>query len=76
MGGGRLGKPPVRFHFDGMNQIRELHGILDEKHRDVVAHQIVIAFLGIEFIGKPAHIARGISRPGLACQTGLSLPDE
>ena len=47
----------VRLGLDGMHEVGELHGVLDEEHRDVVAHQIPVAFVGVELHGKAAHIA-------------------
>jgi len=43
-----------------MDQVWELHGILDEEDRDVVSNQIPVALLGIELDGKPSNIANGI----------------
>ena len=33
--------------FGGVNQIRELDGILNEEHRDIVADDVPIALLGV-----------------------------
>ena len=45
-----------------MNEVGKLDGILDEENRDVVSHQIEIAFVGVEPNGKAAHVARRIRR--------------
>ena len=45
---------------DGMHQVGELHGVLDEKNRHVVADQIPVAFVGIELHCEPAH-SRAVS---------------
>ena len=50
----------VRLRLDGVNQVGEFHRVLDEEHRHVVAHQVPIAFIGIELDGKAAHIARRV----------------
>jgi hypothetical protein len=50
-----------------VNKVRELHRILDEEHRDVVADQVPIALFGVELHGEAAHVARRIDR---ACAAG------
>ena len=57
---GGLGVAAVGFHFDGMNQVGKLDRILNKEDRDIIADEIEIAFLGIEFDGKTADIARQI----------------
>ena len=47
----------VWFRLDRMNQIRKLDGVLNEEHRDIVSHQVPIAFVGIELDRKAANIA-------------------
>src|SRR3546814_5137826 len=42
------------------DEVRELHRVAHEKDRRVVADQIVIALVGIEFEGEAAHIAPGV----------------
>ena len=39
------GKRAVRLHLHGMDEVGELHRVLDEEHRDVVADEIPVAFL-------------------------------
>jgi hypothetical protein len=53
-----------------VNEVRELVGIAHEKHRRVVADEIPIAFLGVEFQRKAAHVAFGISSAELAGDGG------
>src|ERR1700724_4662057 len=45
-----------------MDEVGELDRILNEENRDVVADEIPVAFLGVEFDCKTAHIARKIRR--------------
>ncbi|MNO48221.1 hypothetical protein D3C76_385530 [compost metagenome] len=52
----------VRLGFDRMYEVRKLDGVLDEKHRHVVANQVEIAFIGIELDGKAAHVAYRVTR--------------
>jgi hypothetical protein len=56
----------VRFRLSSMDNIRELHGVLDEEDRDVVADDIPVALLGVEFDGKASNIT---DRVGAAAAT-------
>src|SRR6188472_2026403 len=49
-----------------MDEIRELHRVLNEEHGDIVADEVPIAFVRVELYRKTAHIARRICRPALA----------
>src|SRR5512141_3114248 len=60
--GCRLRKAAVGFHLDGMDEVGELDGILDEEDRNVVTDQVPVAFLGVKLDGKSAYVARGIDR--------------
>ena len=61
---GGLRNSIVRFRFYSMDQVWELHRILNEKDRDIVANQIVITFLSIEFNCKSSYISGKI---GTSC---------
>lgn len=67
---GGLREAAVRFHLHRVDQVGELHRVLDEEHGDVVAHQIPVAFLGVELHRKSAYIARRIHRAGAPCDGG------
>ena len=67
---GSLGKFTVGDRFDGMDQVGKLDGVLDEKYRDVVAHQIPIALISVEFHRKAAHIAGQVRRSFGPCHSG------
>ena len=67
---GRLRHRVMRLRLDGMHEVGELHGILDEEYRHVIADQVPVAFVGIELDGKAAHIAHGVGRAALACHGG------
>ena len=56
----------VRLGLHRMDEIRELHRVLDEEHRDVVADEIPVAFVGVELDGEAAHIARRVGRAAFA----------
>ena len=56
----------VGLHLHGMDEIGELDRVLDEEHRDVVADEIPVAFLGVELDGEAAHVARRVHRAGPA----------
>ena len=58
----RLRKGAVRLLLDRMDDVRKLDRVLDEEHRDVVADDVPVAFLGVELDGKAAHVAREIER--------------
>src|SRR3546814_11837157 len=58
----RLWKVAIRFGLGRVDQIGEFDRILDEEHRDVVADQIPIALLSIEFDGETPHIACKVER--------------
>ena len=58
----RLRKGAVGLGFHRMNDVRKLDRVLDEEDRDVVADEIPVSFLGIEFDGEAAHVARQVER--------------
>ena len=43
-----------------MDQVRELNGVLNEEDWNVVAHDIPVALLSVEFDGKATHITHSI----------------
>ena len=59
----RLRKAAVRLLLDGMDHVGKLDRILNEEHRDVVADEVPVAFLGVELDREAAHVARQIGRP-------------
>jgi len=70
MRGGGLRIAAVRLHLHRMDQVGKLDRVLDEKHRNVVADEIEIAFLGVEFHREAAHVARQVARAGAARHGG------
>jgi HTH-type transcriptional regulator/antitoxin HigA len=48
-----LWKPPVRFHFNSVDEVGKFNGILDEEDWNIVPDQIPITFLRVKFDGKP-----------------------
>ncbi|MPN00937.1 hypothetical protein SDC9_148135 [bioreactor metagenome] len=58
-----------------MHQIGKLHRVLNEEHRNVVAHQIPVALVGIELDGKAAHVARRVHRARAARHRGKAHED-
>jgi len=54
----------VRLPVHRMHQDGELHRVLDEEQRDVVAGQVPVVFGGVALERKAAHIARGVHRAG------------
>lgn len=57
MGRLRLGHFIVRLGLSGMDNVRELDGILNEEDGDVVADKVPVALLSVEFDGKATHVA-------------------
>ncbi|CCJ84202.1 hypothetical protein BN133_579 [Cronobacter dublinensis 582] len=53
---------PVRLRLHGVDEVREFMGVLNEKDRRVVAHQVENPFFGIELGGEAADIAYRIRR--------------
>ena len=49
------------------SQFREFHGVAEKEHRGIVAHEIPVAFLGVEFEGEAPDITLGV---GSAALTG------
>ena len=54
----------------GVDEVREFVRVAHEEDRRVVADQIPVAHLGIEFEGKAAHVALGVGRARLAGDGG------
>ena len=50
------------FRLDCMDQVGKLHRILDDEHRNVVADQVLVAFVGIEFHREATNIPRRVFR--------------
>jgi hypothetical protein len=60
----------VRLGLDGVDEVGELHRVLDEEHRNVVAHEVVVALARVELDGKAAHVAHGVGRAARAGHGG------
>ncbi len=60
----------ARIALDGVVEIGEFERIAQEEDGGVVAHQVPVAFLGVELDGKAADIALGIRRAALAGDGG------
>ena len=59
----------IRCALEGMNHIRELDGVSNEKDRQVVSYKIIVSILSVELNGKSTGIPHSISR---ATATGYS----
>ena len=70
----RLRDLAVRVRLGGMDDVGELDGVLDEEHRDVIAHQVPRAFVGVELDGRAAGVAHGIGGAARA-QHGGEAPE-
>ena len=58
----RLRESAVGLRLHRVDDVGELDRVLDEEHRDVVADEVPVAFLGIELDGEAAHVAREVER--------------
>ena len=75
----RVAQAGVRQTLLGADEVRELHGVTDEEHRGVVAHDVEVALFGVELQRETAHIAPGVRGSELSgdsgeAQQGLSGP--
>ena len=50
----------------GMDEVREFHAVTQEERGGVIAHDIEVAFLGVEPDGKPVHVPPGVGGALLA----------
>lgn len=58
-----------------MNEIRELHGVLDEEHRSVVSDHVVVTLLSVELDGESSGITIAIVGATLSSDSGESEED-
>ena len=56
----RLRHLAVGLRLASVDHIRELHSVLDEEYRDVVANHIPVAFFCVMLDGESTDIANGI----------------
>ena len=66
MGRRRLRHGEVRLRLGRVHQVRKLHRILDEEHRDVVADEVPVAIVRVELDGEATNVAGGVGRAALA----------
>src|SRR3546814_862441 len=62
----RLRITAVGLHLHAVDEIWELHRVLDEEDRDIVADEIPITGFGVELDRKAAHVTRRVDRSGAA----------
>src|SRR5688572_23182294 len=67
--GSGLGDLVVRFRFYGMNQIRKLDGVLDEKDGNVIADEVKDAFVRIKLDGETSYVAGKIRGSARSCDS-------
>lgn len=58
-----------------LTNVRELERLLNEKHRNVVADDIPITFVCVEFYGKPSHISNGVCAASASLHGGEPKED-
>jgi len=61
-----LGNLVVRLGFGGMDEVRELDGVLNEEDGDIVSDEIPISKLGIEFDGEASDVSDGVGRTSVS----------
>ena len=66
----RLRHCMVRLGLHRMDDVGELHRVLDEEHRDVVADEVPVAFVGVELHREATHVAHRVGRAALAGDGG------
>jgi hypothetical protein len=50
----------VRLGLDGMHKVGELHCILNEEHRNIVADDIPVTFVGVKLGGETTDVADSV----------------
>ena len=50
------------FRLHRVNKVGKLDGVLNEEDRRIVADQIEVSFLSVEFCGKTADVTDGVGR--------------
>ena len=50
----------MRLGFDGMDNVGELDGVLDEEHGYVVTDDVPVPFIRVELDGKPTNVANRV----------------
>src|SRR5690606_8709176 len=70
VGGSSLGHLIIRFGLKSVDQIGKLDPIMYKKHRDIIAHQVVISFLSIKFCSKAPTIPYCVGRSSKAHHLG------
>ena len=68
----RLREVGIWFGLGGVNKIGKLDGILDEEYRHVIAYDVPVAVIGIEFYREAAHIASQVGGAFVAGYGGES----
>ena len=58
----RLRELAVRLRLHGVDDVGKADRVLNEEHRDVVADDVPVAFLGVELDREAAHVARQVHR--------------
>lgn len=70
-----LGDLVMRFRLHGVDEVGELDCILNEEHRYVVADNIPVTLLGVEFDGETTDVTDGVSATARALDCRESNKD-
>jgi hypothetical protein len=68
--GSGLGDLVVGLRLDRVDEIRELHRVLDEEDGDIVSHEVEVPLVGVELDREAPHVARQIARAPRARHRG------
>lgn len=59
---------------DGVNNVGELDGVLDEEDRDVVTDKVPVTFLRIKLDGEATDVTNGVLKNSLSYRCKPRLP--
>ena len=67
-----VGQVSLRVSLLTMEEVWELHWVVDEKDWSIVSNHVVVAFFGVEFDGEPSWVSNGVGETSLTCDSGES----
>src|SRR3984957_15486558 len=70
-----LREASARLHFHGMDEIWEFDGILNEKDRNIIPHQVPVSFFRVKLYRKSAYVPRRVHRTCAPCNGRQSCED-
>lgn len=70
-----LGHLVVRLALASVDNVGELHGVLDEEDGNVVANDVPVTLLGVKLDSKPSNITDGVSTASASQDSGEAEED-